>query len=94
MSLCGIEIDTTNNPELQKALEADGCALLKTFAEKAQALVNQMCDEGRREAYETACKEDPAMVALLGGKHGPDGEALLGRATKEELVQIELVVYS
>jgi len=85
MEIC---IDTTNNPELQKKLDADGGAFLKTFAEKAAALVNEMCDESRLKAYETASKEDPAMVALLSGKHVPNSEELLGRATKEELVQV------
>lgn len=88
MSFLELRIDATDNPELEKQLEADGGAFLKVFAEKAQQLVNQMCKDTRAEAYEKACKEDPAMVALLRGDHDPNGQALLGRATDEAMLKL------
>ncbi len=88
MSFLEIAIDCDNDPELKTKLEANGGALLKGFAEKAQKLVSRMCDENVPEVYEKACKEDPAMMAALRGEHDPDGKELLTRVTKEELVKV------
>ena len=93
MSFMQIEIDCTENPELKAKLDADGGALLKKFAEKAQDLVSQMCSETPSQAYEKACKEDSVMKAILRGEHDPSGKELLGRATNEELQNVFKVGY-